>query len=97
MKNPYFGRLLTAMVTPFTKDGVNLKATADLADWLVKKGNDGLVVPCMSDTMARSSCSRAFRRVDLPTLGAPMMATGMPLRMGTRGCRKTEKGLHTRS
>lgn len=44
MKNPYFGRLLTAMVTPFTKDGVNLKATADLADWLVKKGNDGLVV-----------------------------------------------------
>lgn len=37
------------------------------------------VVPWMSETMARSSCTRAFMRVLLPTLGAPMMATGMPV------------------
>ena len=36
------------------------------------------VVPCMSLTMARSSCSNWLSRVDLPTFGAPMMATGMP-------------------
>ena len=33
MKNPYFGRLLTAMVTPFNADGsVNYEKAADLAD-----------------------------------------------------------------
>ncbi len=45
MKNPYFGRLLTAMVTPFHKDGsVNYDAGADLAEWLLNNGSDGLVV-----------------------------------------------------
>lgn len=45
MKNPYFGRLLTAMVTPFHKDGsVNYEAGADLAEWLLNNGSDGLVV-----------------------------------------------------
>lgn len=44
MVNPYFGRLLTAMVTPFTDSGVNLKATADFADWLLNHGSDGIVV-----------------------------------------------------
>lgn len=45
MKNPYFGRLLTAMVTPFNADGsVNYKNAADLADWLIAHGSDGLVV-----------------------------------------------------
>ncbi len=45
MKNPYFGRLLTAMVTPFNADGsVNYEKAADLAEWLVNNGSDGLVV-----------------------------------------------------
>lgn len=45
MKNPYFGRLLTAMVTPFNADGrVNYKKAADLAEWLINNGSDGLVV-----------------------------------------------------
>lgn len=45
MKNPYFGRLLTAMVTPFNADGsVNYEKTADLAEWLINNGSDGLVV-----------------------------------------------------
>ncbi|OMH24218.1 4-hydroxy-tetrahydrodipicolinate synthase [Tersicoccus phoenicis] len=40
-----FGRLLTAMVTPFTPDGeVDLDAAAALADRLVADGCDGLVV-----------------------------------------------------
>lgn len=45
MKNPYFGRLLTAMVTPFNVDGsVNYEKAADLAEWLIDNGSDGLVV-----------------------------------------------------
>lgn len=45
MKNPYFGRLLTAMVTPFNADGsVNYEKEADLAEWLINNGSDGLVV-----------------------------------------------------
>ncbi|MNW12223.1 hypothetical protein D3C71_2098570 [compost metagenome] len=32
----------------------------------------------MSDTIARSSLSKALSRVDLPTLGSPTIATGIP-------------------
>jgi 4-hydroxy-tetrahydrodipicolinate synthase len=40
-----FGRMLTAMVTPFGDDGsVDLDAMARVADHLVRHGNDGLVV-----------------------------------------------------
>ena len=53
-----FGRVLTAMVTPFTADGsLDLDGAARLADRLVSQGNDGLVVsgttgeaPTTSDT-----------------------------------------------
>lgn len=42
---PPFGRVLTAMVTPFTPDGeVDLAAAGELAADLVDLGNDGLVV-----------------------------------------------------
>ena len=45
MKKPYFGRFLTAMVTPFNADGsINYEAGADFADWLLANGSDGLVV-----------------------------------------------------
>lgn len=45
MKKPYFGRLLTAMVTPFNEDGsVNYTAGAQLAQWLLANGCDGLVI-----------------------------------------------------
>lgn len=45
MKKPYFGRLLTAMVTPFNADGsIIYEAGADFADWLLANGSDGLVV-----------------------------------------------------
>ena len=45
MRVPYFGRLLTAMVTPMNQDGsINYEAMADFADWLIDNGSDGLVV-----------------------------------------------------
>lgn len=40
-----FGKVLTAMVTPFRDDGsLDLDAAASLARWLVDNGSDGLVV-----------------------------------------------------
>ena len=40
-----FGRMLTAMVTPFADDGsVDLDGVARVADHLVRNGNDGVVV-----------------------------------------------------
>ena len=40
-----FGRVLTAMVTPFAPDGsVDFKRAGELADRLVNEGNDGLVI-----------------------------------------------------
>lgn len=43
--SPCFGRVLTAMVTPFTPDGVlDLSLAERLADHLVSHGSDGLVV-----------------------------------------------------
>ena len=45
MAEAYFGRLLTALVTPFNADGsVNCEAAADFAEWLLANGSDGLVV-----------------------------------------------------
>jgi len=40
-----FGRVLTAMITPFDDDGaLDLDGAAKLASWLVEQGNEGLVV-----------------------------------------------------
>ena len=40
-----FGRVLTAMATPFDADGeVDLDGVARLANALVEAGNDGLVI-----------------------------------------------------
>ena len=42
---PLFGRVLTAMITPFDGSGnVDHDETARLAQWLVAHGSDGLVV-----------------------------------------------------
>jgi 4-hydroxy-tetrahydrodipicolinate synthase len=42
---PRFGRVLTAMVTPFDAEGdLNVDAAVRLAKWLVEQGNEGLVV-----------------------------------------------------
>src|SRR6202453_3970337 len=45
MSEPRFGRVLTAMVTPFHADGsVNFDVATSLAQFLVAEGSDGLVV-----------------------------------------------------
>ncbi len=45
MAEPRFGRLLTAMVTPFTKDGaLDEKRAAELALKLLDEGSEGLIV-----------------------------------------------------
>lgn len=45
MSEPRFGRVLTAMVTPFGPDGsIDFSVAAELAKYLVSEGSDGLVV-----------------------------------------------------
>ncbi|MGH3732581.1 MAG: 4-hydroxy-tetrahydrodipicolinate synthase [Acidimicrobiales bacterium] len=45
MSEPRFGRVLTAMITPFSADGsVNFDVAASLAKFLVEEGSEGLVV-----------------------------------------------------
>src|SRR5271154_2416775 len=42
---PRFGRVITAMVTPFDDDGaLDLPAASELARWLAARGSDGLVL-----------------------------------------------------
>jgi len=42
---PRFGRVITAMITPFTEEGaLDLDGAVKLARWLVEQGNDGLVL-----------------------------------------------------
>jgi 4-hydroxy-tetrahydrodipicolinate synthase len=59
-----FGRLLTAMVTPFTGDGsLDLDAAAGLASYLVDElGNDGLVI---SGTTGESPTTSDAEKADL--------------------------------
>ena len=64
MSTPPFGRLLTAMVTPFAADGsVDLDAAAGLASYLVDEmGNDGLVI---SGTTGESPTTSDAEKADL--------------------------------
>jgi 4-hydroxy-tetrahydrodipicolinate synthase len=61
---PPFGRLLTAMVTPFAVDGsLDLEAAAALASYLVDElGNDGLVI---SGTTGESPTTSDAEKADL--------------------------------
>ena len=57
-----FGRVLTAMVTPFNDDySVNHKAAAELAKYLVSHGNDGLVVAGSTGEAATLSCEEKLK------------------------------------
>jgi 4-hydroxy-tetrahydrodipicolinate synthase len=63
MTAPPFGRVLTAMVTPFTSDGdVDLKRAGQLAERLVSEGNDGLVV---SGTTGEAPTTHRAEKADL--------------------------------
>jgi 4-hydroxy-tetrahydrodipicolinate synthase len=63
MTAPPFGRVLTAMVTPFTSDGdVDLKRAGELAERLVSEGNDGLVI---SGTTGEAPTTHRAEKADL--------------------------------
>jgi 4-hydroxy-tetrahydrodipicolinate synthase len=74
MGSARFGRVLTAMVTPFTADGeLDLPGLAELARWLVAHGSDGLVVtgttgegPTLSDDEDEQVWSTVREAVDVP-------------------------------
>ena len=57
-----FGRVLTAMITPFNEDySVNYPAAAELAKYLVAHGNDGLVVAGSTGESATLSADEKLR------------------------------------
>lgn len=62
-----FGRVLTAMVTPFDESGaLDLGAAAELAQFLVETGSDGLVLAGTtgeSPVLSESETAALFRRV----------------------------------
>ncbi len=76
MASARFGRVLTAMVTPFTDAGdLDLDGAATLARWLVAHGSDGLVVsgttgegPTLSDDEKVELWSAVRAAVDVPLL-----------------------------
>jgi 4-hydroxy-tetrahydrodipicolinate synthase len=76
---PRFGRVLTAMVTPFTTDGaLDTSGAADLARWLVSQGNEGLVV---AGTTGESPTISREEQADL--IAAVVDAVDVPVIAGT--------------
>jgi 4-hydroxy-tetrahydrodipicolinate synthase len=74
-----FGRVLTAMVTPFDDNGVlDLDAARDLARWLQQSGNDGLVV---AGTTGEASTLDDTEKLDL--WAAVVEAVTIPVVAGT--------------
>lgn len=76
MSSPTFGRILTALITPFGSDGsVDLDVAQQLARRLVAEGNEGLVVcgttgesPTLSDDEKLSMFSAVLEAVDVPVI-----------------------------
>ena len=71
-----FGRVVTAMVTPFNNDGsLNLDGARRLAKWLQDNGNDGLVVagttgesPVLTDDERLSLFAAVTEAVTIPVI-----------------------------
>ena len=86
---PRFGRVLTAMVTPFHKDGsLNLDGAKRLARWLQDNGNDGLVI---AGTTGESSVLTDDERLSL--FAAVVEAVTIPVIAGT-GTNDTAHSVH---
>jgi 4-hydroxy-tetrahydrodipicolinate synthase len=72
----HWGRVLTAMVTPFDKQGaLDLDAAQRLARWLAQRGNDGLVVsattgeaPVLSHEEKRDLIRAVSEAVTIPVI-----------------------------
>ena len=86
---PRFGRVITAMVTPFDDDGaLDLDAAVDLARWLAGHGSDGLV---LSGSTGESSVLTDDEKVAL--WEAVAGAVTVPVIAGT-GSNDTAHSLH---
>lgn len=74
--SPRFGRVVTAMVTPFDERGdLDLDAAAELAHWLVETGSDGLVLagttgesPALTDSEVLALFRTVREAVPVPLL-----------------------------
>ena len=83
MANARFGRVLTAMVTPFHDDGsLDVDGAVALARWLVDHGNDGLV---LAGTTGEAPTLTDDEKVELWT--AVRAAVDVPLGRGHRHVR----------
>jgi 4-hydroxy-tetrahydrodipicolinate synthase len=86
---PRFGRVVTAMVTPFNRDqSLNLDGARRLAKWLQDNGNDGLVV---AGTTGESSVLTDDERLSL--FEAVISAVSIPVIAGT-GTNDTAHSIH---
>ena len=75
---PRFGRVLTAMITPFADDGsLDLDGAGVLARWLVEQGNDALVI---AGTTGESPTLTHDEQVDL--VAAVVDAVDVPVIAG---------------
>jgi len=80
-----FGRVLTAMVSPFDADGeLNIDAAVALATWLVDQGNEGLVV---AGTTGESPTLSIDEKLQL--FEAVVNAVTVPVIAGTTGSNTT--------
>jgi 4-hydroxy-tetrahydrodipicolinate synthase len=76
LRVPRFGQVVTAMVTPFNKDGsLNLDGAKRLARWLQDNGNDGLVLagttgeaPVLTDDERLSLFKVVVEAVTIPVI-----------------------------
>ncbi len=86
---PRFGRVLTAMVTPFHADGsLNLDGAVKLARWLQDNGNDGLV---LAGTTGESSTLTDNEKLSL--FDTVVKAVTIPVIAGT-GSNDTAHSVH---
>jgi 4-hydroxy-tetrahydrodipicolinate synthase len=86
---PRFGRVLTAMVTPFHADGsLNLDGAVKLARWLQDNGNDGLV---LAGTTGESSTLTDDEKLSL--FDTVVKAVTIPVIAGT-GSNDTAHSVH---
>lgn len=85
-----FGKVLTAMVTPFDGNGdLDLDVAVDLAKWLVAHGNDGLVI---AGTTGESPTITFDEQIDL--IAAVAEAVDVPVVAGT-GSNNTAAAVRT--
>lgn len=76
-----FGQILTAMVTPFDKDGeIDIQRTKDLVNHLIENGTDGLVV---AGTTGESATLSTIEKVELFKLVKETAAGRVPVIAGT--------------